>query len=306
MQEGSFTFAGVTFGEGTRLVVENMTTDMGEVRNEDAENPYGDGALPGRDRLGVGSWEWEIATDADDFEHGPGSPRGPSGLSGAQGIVNALDLWESLHAAWRLPVREQEPEKLYPLTYVALGRKRRVYGRPRRADIPNGPSVLAQQGQARGALQFTLHDPYTYGDDPRQHQLSRIAPAPGVGTRLPVRTPFQLGTMGGVRPGVLNVGGTAPTPFIATFHGPVINPFLIGPDWEIHLEGRILAGQSVSVDTRERRVFRGMTNVRGALRRGSTLDGRLQPGLTEVTYGGTDETNTSKVILTWHPAYYSI
>lgn len=290
--EGTFTFAGVTFGGDTRLVVEGMSADMGEVRNEDAENPFGDGAFPGRDRLGAGSWEWEISTDADDFED--------------IGAINALDLWEQLQAAWRIAVREGQPEKLYPLTYTALGRTRRIYGRPRRADIPDGPSILAQQGQARGAVQFTLHDPYTYDDTPRQHEIGRIAPPSGEGTRIPARLPFRLGTASGVRPGVISVGGTAPTPFVATFVGPVINPYLEGPDWAIYLEGRILAGQTVSVDTRERRVLQGSTNLRGAVRRGSTLGGRLQPGTTEVTYGGIDSTNSSKVILTWHPAYYSI
>ena len=290
MAEGTFTFGGVTWGEDTPLVVESMTADMGEIRSEDAERPFGDGSFVGRDRLGSGTWEWEIATDAADFEDGG---------------TNALDLWERLQAAWRVAVREGVPGRLYPLTYTALGRTRRIYGRPRRADIPNGPDVLAKAGQARGAVQFMLADPYTYDEDPQQVEISRIAPA-GTGTTIPTPIPFMLGTEGSSRHGVVEVGGTAPTPFTATFHGPVTNPYLIGPGWEIRLEGAVDAGQAVSVDTREQVVMRGLTNVRGALRRGSTLGGRLQPGTSRITYGGIDGTNTSRVTLSWRPAYYSI
>lgn len=291
MSEGTFTFQGVTWGGDTRLVVESMTADMGEVRTEDSDQPYGDGVFVGRDRLGSGTWEWSLATDADDFED--------------EG-TNALDLWEQVAAAWRVAIRDGEPGRIYPLSYVALGRRRRIYGRPRRMDIPQGPDVLAMQGQARGALQFLVTDPHTYDEEQQSHTLGRIAPATSGGILIPAMVPFVIAQTPGERPGAISVGGTAPTPFTATFHGPVVDPWLEGSGWNIRLEGTIDAGASVVVDTRTREVRRGRTNVRGALLPGSSLGGRLQPGTSEVRYGGTDPTNTSRVVLSWRPAYYSI
>jgi len=291
MLEGSFTFAGVTFGEGSRLVVKDMSASMGDVRVEDAEDPYGDGDNAGRDRLGAGVWSWEIATDADDFED--------------EGI-NALDLWEELHAVWRVAVRDGRPGRLYPLVYTALGRTRRVYGRPRRVDIPTG-NLLAMQGQAHGAVDFKLMDPYTYDEQARSVTIGRIAPASTDGVLLPATVPFVIGTAPGQSPGAIDVGGKAPTPFTATFKGPVTNPWLTGPGWGIYLEGKIDAGKQVVVDTREGTIDSGGTNVRPALRRGGSLKGRLRGNTTaQLTYGGTDATNTSSVTVTWRPAYYSI
>lgn len=288
--ESTFTFAGVTFGEGTPLVVESHTADMGDIRTEDADAPYGDGTLVGRDRLGQGTWDWEIATDAADYED--------------EGL-NALEEWERLAAAWRIAVREGVPGKTYPLTYTALGRTRRVYGRPGRLDSPVG-DILAMQGQARGALQFRVTDPHTYDEELRTHQIGRIAPSTGTGLVFPAEIPFVIGESPGKRAGAIDVGGVAPTPFTAIFTGPVADPYLIGDDWELRLRGFIDAGQTVTVDTREKRVDPGLTNVRPTLRPGSSLGGRLPAGTTEVTYGGTDTSNSSFVTLAWRPAYYSV
>lgn len=290
MAEGEFTFEGVTWGGDSRLVIEDMAASMGEVRTEDAENAYGDGALVGRDSLGAGSMSWELSTDADDYED-PG--------------VNALDLWEDIAAAWRVAVRDNEPGRLYPLSYTALGRRRRVYGRPRRMDIPKGPDILAMQGQARGAVEFLLASPYTYDEDEQSITIDRISTSSG-GTTIPAAVPFLVGANPGARNGALTNGGRAPTPFVARFHGPVIDPYLRGPDFEIALRGRLDPGMVVTVDTRQKTIDRGLTDARGALVRGSSLGATLKPGTHQLTYGGQDTTNSSFVTVSWRPAYYSI
>lgn len=291
MAEGEFTFEGVTWGGDTRFVVTKSAANMGDVRVEDADNAYGDGVLVGRDSLGAGSMSWEVTTDADHFED-------PAG-------TNALDLWEDLAAAWRVAVREQIPGKLYPLSYTALGRRRRIYGRPRRQDIPSSGDILAMQGQAAGAIEFMLAEPYTYGEDEQSITIDRITTGTG-GVTIPTQIPFVVGVTPGARNGSLHIDGRAPTPLLVKFHGPVIDPYLRGPGLDISLRGKIDPGMVVTVDTRQKTIDRGLTNVRGALVRGSSLGARLNPGTHQLTYGGSDATNSSFVTVSWRPAYYSI
>lgn len=289
LREGQFALGTMVWGDGTELIVEDGSMPMPAIRDEDVDNFGSHGGRPGRDLLGTTTWDWALATDTQDFEVGP---------------RNALLAFEDLAQMWRAGI-DLPPGSLMALRYHVFGRTRRVYGRPRRYDGPQ-PNYLAKLGQARGAIDFKIFDPFTYDDTERGIMIARVAPQGGGGLAWPFTWPAQWGTTPNQRLGLIDVGGTAPTPFRAEFFGPVTDPWIEGAGFLIALQGTIPDGDSVMVDTREKTILRGGTNVRGMLRRRSRLGARLPRGTSQVSYGGTDSTNLSKVAIRWRPAYRSI
>lgn len=284
LADGQFALGDAVWGDHTSLIIEDGEMPLPEVRDEDAINALGHGGVPGRDRLGVATWSWEVATDVAD---------------GGE----ALGMFDRLAVEWRKPL-QMGPGELMELRYRVFGRSRRVYGRPRRLAPPK-PNFLTGLGQARGGMDFVLHDPFTYDDQERTLILDRLAPIAD-GTVIPAQIPFVVGTMPGEQWGAINVGGTAPASFTVTFIGPVVNPALEGNDFLIALDATLAPGQTVTVDTRVGTIKESNQNVRGMLRRGSRLRARLQPEVQTVFFKGTDSTNTSRAVLSWRPAYHSI
>lgn len=284
LADGQFAIGDTVWGDHTALIIEDGEMPLPEVRDEDAVNALGHGGVPGRDRLGMATWSWEVATDA-------------------QNGREALDLFDRLAHEWRKPL-QMEPGDLMELRYRIFGRSRRVYGRPRRIAPPK-PNFLTSLGQGRGGMDFVLHDPFTYDDTEHSLILDRLAPIAD-GTVLPAQIPFVVGTMPGEQWGAIDVGGTAPASFTVTFVGPVVNPSLEGANFLIALDTTLDVGQTVTVDTRVGTIKESGQNVRGMLRRGSRLRARLQPVTQTVSFKGTDSTNTSRAVLSWRPAYHSI
>lgn len=288
MEEGQFQLGDTVWGDGTELIVEGGDMPMPEVRDEDAENPLGHGGFAGRDRLGFTSWSWDLATDtgADD------DPR------------HALHVFEDLADTWRESIN-LAPGELLPLRYRVFGRTRRVYGRPRRLDTPK-PDLLTRLGQARGAIDFKLFDPFTYDDVEQSIVVGQIGTEAGV-LVWPFTWPALWGVQPGQSAGVLDVGGRAPTPLMVDFRGPVTNPWLRIGDWTIGLVGTVAAGKTVTVDTRAPgSITLNGQSVRTMLAQNARLSGRVKPGPTQVSYGGMDPTNSSSVMIRWRSAYYSI
>ena len=284
-----FKLGGVEFTGETLdapLMVRDFVPGGADVRDEDTAQVQRDGILPGTDLLGGRLWSWDL------------SARGNN-------LTAVLAANASLEAAWRTPDRLLPGVKV-PLSYLIDNRWRRVYGRPGRySGIV--PDHIAISGIGRVVCDFRVLDPSHY-DDVESSVVLTIVPATSGGLQTPFVFPLSTVRSSTPRAGsVVNAGDVA-TPLKVTFRGPVLNPWVRGPGLEIALAGALAYDQSVTVDARAGTVTReNGAPAAGLLTRKTSLTAALlQPGTTELTFGGTDQTGTATATLAWRNAYTSI
>src|SRR5699024_968450 len=135
-----------------------------------------------------------------------------------------------------------------------------------------------------------------------------LVPESTGGIIFPLVFPMTTTITGGIRAGFVSNEGTAPAPIAVTFYGPVSNPRVYGDGWEIGVTGNLAYDQSVTVDA----LSLSVTNEAGAfvggrLTRATRLkDAALAPGQSEVKYTGGDATGTSRAVVSWRHAHWSI
>ncbi|MFC3299644.1 hypothetical protein FJV46_10715 [Arthrobacter agilis] len=282
---GDFELDGYVIG-GDRdrpVYIKSFLPGRSDVRSQDFDNPVGDGRLFGRDAALGSTWS---------FSFGMASESSAASLA-------ALN---SLSAAWKYVHREPGAESV--LRYKVGGRVRRVYGRARHFDYD--PNYVFFTGYAVASGEFVTSDAVHYEDALRSVSVGLLAEVSG-SQPLPSALPFTFAP-GGPRSGIIqDVGGDAPAPVEVTFAGPVTGPSATIGGQLVALPGLTLAfDQSVTVNTRTMTVTRNDgASLAGALSRRTYLeDVRLQPGLSEVVYSGSDLTGTSRCTVAWRPAHY--
>lgn len=284
-----FRFRGVDFGgRSGSLIVSGFTPGAKEIRGSDRPRPNRDGTSVGRTFLGSATWAFDLSTNEHD-------------LAGALAAAGALQ------SAWEDPAMRLAPLVLVPLQYELDGRWRRVYGRPDAFTGPKG-DVLAKQGVGKVICDFKVHDP-TFYDDTEDTVTLTIVPASTGGLVAPLIAPLTTVGSGAPRAGFVTNTGDAPTPLKVTFHGPVIDPWVRSPEgWEVGLTGSLAYDESITVDPLAGTVTRqDGAPANGRLTRKTRLSGTLlPPGVTELTFGGTDLTGTATAKLAWRNAYTSI
>lgn len=282
-------FGGVLFGgRSGSLIVTGFDPGAKEIRGGDNPRPNRDGVSPGRDFLGAATWGFEISTNRDD-------------------LVGARESAASLQAVWQGAGVRLAPGVKVPLSYEVGGVWRRVYGRPG-AFAGIKPDVLATLGVGKIVCDFKVQDPLHY-DDAETSVTLTIVPASTGGLVAPLVAPLTTVGSGAARAGFVNNTGDAPTPLKVTFHGPVIAPWVRSPDgWEVGLTGSLAYDESITIDPLAGTVTRqDGAPVNGRLTRKTRLSGTLlQPGVTELTFGGTDLTGTATADLSWRNAHTSI
>lgn len=281
-------FDGVEVGDDLPLFIEKFDQGSSSYRSNDIERSQGDGTITGRDFLGGNTWGFSITTNVDT-------------------LAQALDQDARLAARWHDPKHRLTPLSVSPLSYEMGGRWRRVYGRPSRYAGVNG-DIYAVQGAGRIDCDFKITDP-RYFDEEERRLVLPIIPATVGGLIAPLKAPLSTVRSSAPRVGYVDNPGTASTPLKVVFNGPISNPYVrAAAGWEIGLKGSIAAGQSITVDAMDRTVLRGDdTPVGGMLTRKTRLSSAVLPtGVSDLQFGGTDQTGTASVELCWRPAYYSI
>lgn len=251
-------------------------------RDQDTDNPVGDGRIFGRDLESGPTW-------AFDFRKGPGT------------VGAALEELAKVTGAWRSAPRGPGQESV--LRYAVGDRTRRVYGRPRR--LTPDPNLLHSLGYLAATGEFVTADGYQYADEATSVSLSLI-PGNAGGLVSPLVSPLTT-VAGGQRQGLVWVEGDAPAPMEIIFRGPLTNPMVSSTGWSVRLNASLAHDQSVTLDTRKGTVRRNDgANLAGALSRSSYLpEARLQPGAREIIFTGNDATGTGSCSVSWRPAFYS-
>lgn len=284
LAHGDFELNGYKFSGNpdSPLYVVGLGLGVVAVRDQDVDNPVGDGRIFGQDRESGPTWAFE-------FRVGPGA------------VDDTLAELARVTRAWRTAPRGPGQESV--LRYAVGNRTRRIYGRPR--SLAPDPTLLHSLGYLAASGEFVTADGYHYADEVDSVRLSLI-PGNAGGLVSPLVSPLTT-VAGGQRQGIVQVAGDASTPMEITFYGPITNPGVSSTGWSIRLNASLAYDQSVTLDTRRGTVRRNDgANLAGSLSRTSYLpDAQLRPGNREIIFTGTDATGTSSCAVSWRPAYYS-
>ncbi|KRE79943.1 hypothetical protein [Arthrobacter sp. Soil763] len=279
-----FRLGAVTFNDGGVLRVRGFNPGAADLVVTDAQRSGRDGVIVGEDFLGAAVWAFDITTRAGDE-------------------TGALAADASLHAEWNNPAVRSSPNTTVPLSYLASGRWRRVYGRPGKYAGING-DTLSRLGMGRITCDFRVTDPLHYDEDESTVRLT-IVPATTGGLQTPFVFPLSTVRSSAPRAGTVTNGGDAATPLKVVFRGPITDPWVRATGLEVGLVGTLAYDQTVTVDPLAGTItgLPAGVNVTRKTRLTGTL---LPPGVTELTFGGTDPTGTATATLAWRNAYTSI
>lgn len=281
---------GLTFQDFSDLWIKDWDLGSQSIDTSDLDNPVYDDTYFGIDYHRAPTWTFEFIIEG-------------------RTEIDVLDSLDAVKAAWRNPKFTKEAGETTELAFTVAGRRRVVYGRPRR--FAPARIETAQQGFISVLADFQLSDPLQYdGGSNDGWVTTRLESVPpdtrGLEEYL---TEDTLTTeVGGVRQGQLPVvTGHAPTPFKCTLYGPNLNPGFTIDGREYQFNTSLSANQRLVVDSRTGTVLRnGYTNMAHTMDRPVPLKGvRLEPGrAVEVSFFGEDPTLTSYAYFAFRPAHY--
>ncbi|XUM00284.1 phage distal tail protein [Streptomyces venezuelae ATCC 10712] len=288
-------FAGVLIGHDTPVAVSNVEgLGAAELRTQDVLNPVDDGAFPGVDL------------------YAPRTVRIEAGIRTPGDPAAALDKLAEIEAVAANAKVRRTAGALAQLRLRWPGRDTKVlFGRIRRAEAVS--TAQAIHGWIPLDLEFTALDPRLHGDSISSITLPLDISHSSGGFRAPLVAPITTGiATPETRPGwVINEGNVGAWPSIR-ITGPVANPRLV------HVEsGRVLelgltlgVGERIDIETRPgtRWVLRnGTGNAASALSNASRLDlFQIPPGRSEIRWTATDYTNSTRLAVSWRPAWTAL
>lgn len=285
LQDGDFELDGYLFSGSRRqpLYVLGFNIEPARIRVQDVPNPMAPEILQGRDQRTPPLWKFGFRV----------------GHGGAAATLSRL---AGLTAAWDALTAVPGAESV--LRYAVAGRTRRVYGRAR--EMAPDYSMLYDLGRVVSTGDFQPRDVWFY-DDAAQAVTVSLVPNSTGGLKAPLRAPLTT-SAGSQRQGIVTVGGDAPAPVELVFKGPITNPRASSSGWEVGLNTTIAYDQTVTVNTRTGTVLRNDgASLAGTLTRRTYLPtARLQPGVRELTFAGTDPTGTATCTMQWRNTYQSL
>lgn len=284
---------GLVFKDFTNLWVQNLDISTEAVEVSDMDNPVYDDTYLGIDFHRGPTWTLDLVIE--------GSTE-----------AEVLDNLDRVKAVWRNPAFVKSADTPMELAFTVAGRRRVVYGRPRR--FAPGSYATTPQGFMTVLAEFKLSDPLSYdGGTNEGWDLTRLDSVPP-DTRGLVEELTEDGLTtdlgSGVRDGQLGVvAGSAPTPFKATIYGPISQPGITISGKRYAFDITLSASQRLVIDSRTGEVL--LNNSRSyrrnhTMKEPTQLKGvRLPPGKAiEVSFFGTDPTLTAYVMFAVRGAYY--
>jgi hypothetical protein len=278
---------GVAFGIGRAVSCDAAGFDPGsnDTLIQDQEDPFSGATRMGRDVRTGSTWTWALHVDQTSE-------------------VDALSALDDLADAWAPEALDNG--EVMVLRYRVGGRTRRVYGRPRRFAAPPDNRILS--GMIPVTADFKRVDPLFYADSPESTILGLEYLSDG-GFIFPVTFPV-LTQPGGYHTGSVFVSGRRKTWPIIRIDGPVVNPQISTPNWNLNLTLNMNEGHYVEIDTRpwKRTVtLDGTSAIPGALSAKTRLrDLFLMPGEQAFGFRGISGTGTATCTISWYPAFASL
>lgn len=288
LTEGEWELDGFVFGGWSSIRIMESGVDYGssDVRVQDVDNSASDGSTFGRDFLTGPEWALTL------------------------GVLDGLDVWSvvaPLQVAWRADAVRSTPGALSVLRHCRNGVTYRAYGRGRKFGVI--PESVADPEFQQVSATFKLAGPEQCIETPAgaASLTVRLVESANAGEGFPVPAPVSWA---GSAPslsghGVVTVGGVLPASFRVTVKGPVTGSltgvFLAGNGWEFATSAPVPAGQNLVLDTRTQSVTVNGRSIAGTLSRKSRLTARLAPGAQQVTFNGSDPSNTSTATFSWYP-----
>lgn len=284
LKEGEFDIDGFVFGGSGLGPIFVDSYDPGVAEWSDQDNvDYKGNTLFGRDSLNGPTWGFVFNVVAE-----------------TEDTAAALQALELISLKWRA-LEKRKPGEVSVLRYRRGGRTRRIYGRPRRFSF--SPDALLKRGVVKVLADFKSKDAWFYDDELHYEQLKLRSSSTGGGFILPATLPVITDEPSDIQ-GAIFVGGTKETDMTLTFNGPVIDPGASGAGWSVDLDTELLAGQSVTIDSKEKTVLRNdgasLSTKLGPKTRLSTL--KLKPGNTFFSFRGVDLTGQATAELRWRTA----
>ncbi|MER6602605.1 hypothetical protein [Streptomyces parvus] len=295
LTDWQYELGGVLMGAGTPIqVIETTGLGRPPVRDADVDQPSMDGVFAGPDYYAARQVQIDAAIRI------PGDPAACHDVVAAL-QVNADDPAVRLAGGVTMPLRILRPGR--PV--------KRLDGRLRRVD-PEYKQVI--HGYVPLDLEFIATDPGFYADEETTTEIP-LGWLTGGGFAAPVVAPIyvQSGTTAADRPGWAHNQGTGHAWPVIRITGPVANVSVIHSTSGRRLDMPTLnltAGQWVEIDTRPG--YRTVTRENGGnastlLTPASRIDlFSLPPGPSEFRWTGFDNTNSSRLRLTWRDAYTAL
>lgn len=288
----AFELEGLQFGgHHNSLQVSDFSPGIPEMRDQDVQDPVGDGVYFGRDYLAPPTWGFDLFTNVDNW-------------------TDALSLDGLLRATWLNPELRNTPGQAVPLRYLLAGRWRRVYGRPRRFVGGDGGGVLTKLGRSEMTADFKLAHHLHYADEEKSVQVGMVPPDFG-GFTFPLEFPISsTPRTASQRASQFRVGGDAPTWPRITIEGPITDAVVSVGAWSMKTVGHIAYDQTLVVDAAPwaQSILRGDgAPVPGMLHPTVSMAGlALPPGDHDLKLEGSDATGTARATIAWRDAYYGI
>lgn len=280
----------LVFEDFTKLWVRDLDISTEDIDTSDLDNPVHDDTYLGIDFHRGPTWTLDLMIEGDSE-------------------AEVLDQLDRVKAVWRNPEYVKQAGGAMELAFTIAGRRRIVYGRPRRF-APDSYQTTPQ-GYIAVLAEFKLSDPLQYDGGDNQgwstHRLNSVPPVTrGLEESL---TEDTLSTeVGGIREGQLPVvTGHAPTPFLCTIYGPISNPGFTIDGREYEFDTTLADGQRLNIDSRTGTVLlNGYYNRAHTMKRPTQLKNvRLAPGrAVEVSFFGDDPTLTAYAYFAFRPAHY--
>lgn len=276
---------GVGFGIFLDVSLDDGGFDPGtaEQSTQDQQNPGDGSTMFGVDQLLGETWAWNLHVNRED-------------------VPGALETLRLFRKTWRARAAAAVAGKLSVIRYQMNGEVRRTYGRARRFAAPPDNKIL--NGYIPVTVDFKTALPVVFDDVEQSTTLNFVVESSG-GLVFPTTFPASP-LPDGQREGGIVVGGDAPTYPVATFVGPITNPWMqwAGRKWTFNVT--VPSGQSFVVDTRpwKQTLTLAGQSLPGAMgRRQYMRDMTLTPGGYEVIFGGNSVEGTAQFIFAWRNAY---